>query len=344
MRPSGLLRINLCLCSVNIRKPMVLTIRSHQKAMELDKPSDHQHKDEETHHLSGAYIRSLVKQIASSRTKHPMNPKEPQNLTELGEGCVETHQAQQPRQPQQHKKQVRRRLHASRPYKERLLNMAEARREIATALKYHREAMKQASQQQMQQTQLQQQPHPCFDHQEEEMMKSRRNSRVYPSSIANFSQYLDNFSAETLNFTLPNQPLGLNLNLHDFNFPSLYSSSSSPSSSPSSLFPNLSAAADQENPSVAISQQEVAAGGSEGSLHAAMDDAEMAEIRSVGEQHQMEWNDIMNLEFPAWLNANDQSYLQHHLNDYCSEDYFQDLALPRMEIGEIEGMDGEWLA
>jgi hypothetical protein len=313
-----------------------------KEAIELDKPSD-QLKDQETHHLSGACIRSLVKQVASSRTKHPMNPKEPQNLTELSEGCVETHQAQQPRQPQQHKKQVRRRLHASRPYKERLLNMAEARREIATALKYHREAMKQASQQQMQQTQLQEQPHPCFDQQEERMMKSWRNSRVYPSSTANFSQYLDNLShssfsnppfswpaasAETLNFTLPSQPLGLNLNFHDFDIPSLYSSSSSPSSS--SSFPNLSAATDQEIPSVAISPQEVAAGGSEESLHAAMDDAEMAEIRSVGEQHQMEWNDIMNLEFPAWLNANDQSYLQqHYLNDYCSEDYFQDLALPR---------------
>ncbi|XWS72356.1 hypothetical protein CRYUN_Cryun02cG0033100 [Craigia yunnanensis] len=49
------------------------------------------------------------------------------------------------------------------------------------------------------------------------------------------------------------------------------------------------------------------------------------------------------LEFPAWLNAND-SCLQQHFNDLCPDDYFQDPALPCMDIGEIEGMDGEWLA
>ncbi|CAI9755611.1 unnamed protein product [Fraxinus pennsylvanica] len=92
-------------------------------------------------------------------------------------------------------------------------------------------------------------------------------------------------------------------------------------------------------------------------LHPAMDDKEMAEIRSIGEKHQMEWNDTMNLvtsawwfkflkameispedktedyglfspfdeviEFPDWLNANESC-----LNDYCSDDYLQDSALP----------------
>nr|VDC79144.1 unnamed protein product [Brassica rapa] len=48
-------------------------------------------------------------------------------------------------QTQTHKKQVRRRLHTSRPYQERLLNMAEARREIVTALKQHRASMRQAA-------------------------------------------------------------------------------------------------------------------------------------------------------------------------------------------------------
>ncbi|GLT74197.1 hypothetical protein SLA2020_460080 [Shorea laevis] len=113
-----------------------------------------------------------------------------------------------------------------------------------------------------------------------------------------------------------------------------------------------------------------------GGLHHAMDDEEMAEIRSIGEQHQMEWNDTMNLmtsawwfkflktmelgpevkvqndgyqlfdqimEFPSWLNAN-ESCLQQHLNDYCPDDYYQDPALPCMDIGEIEGMNGEWPA
>ena len=396
--------------------------QENKEGVELDKLGE---LKEETH-LSGAYIRSLVKQLTSSGTKDPMNPKDPdcsvdglhsQNLAKFDDGSIETHQAQQPPQPQQHKKQVRRRLHTSRPYQERLLNMAEARREIVTALKFHRAAMKQQQQQQIQEEQQQQlpplqpqsPPHPCFD-QEEGRIKSRRNPRVYPSSTTNFCHYLDNLSyphppfasypfswpaaspapfappscADTLNFTLPNQPLGLNLNFRDFcnletslyhnrNTPPLHSSSSPSSSS----FPNLSVATDQEVPSAPISQQEVgapavadamdstvAAGGDVGGgLHAAMDDEEMAEIRSIGEQHQMEWNDTMNLatsawwfkflktmelgspddkveaedeyhpfhevmEFSAGLDAN-ESYFQQHLYDYGSEDYFQDPALPR---------------
>ncbi|OEL21894.1 hypothetical protein BAE44_0017088 [Dichanthelium oligosanthes] len=57
------------------------------------------------------------------------------------------HQPQQEQAPvvkkPQMKKQARRRTHASRPYQERLLNMAEARREIVTALKIHRANMRQ---------------------------------------------------------------------------------------------------------------------------------------------------------------------------------------------------------
>ncbi|KAH0969713.1 hypothetical protein GBA52_028309 [Prunus armeniaca] len=68
---------------------------------------------EEPHHLSGAYIRSLVKQLTSSRTKDPMNPNKDldcdafpnQNMAKFGEGFSETQQhTQQPHQPQQHKK------------------------------------------------------------------------------------------------------------------------------------------------------------------------------------------------------------------------------------------------
>lgn len=97
-------------------------------------------------------------------------------------------------------------------------------------------------------------------------------------------------------------------------------------------------------------------------LHPALDDKEMAEIRSIGEQHQMALNDTLNLatsawwfkflkttedgpgeekngedygcypfdevmEFPSWLNAN-ESCLQQHFNDHYSEDYFQNPALP----------------
>lgn len=114
-----------------------------------------------------------------------------------------------------------------------------------------------------------------------------------------------------------------------------------------------------------------------GGFHPAMDDEEMAEIRWIGEQHQMEWNDNLNLatsawwfkflkameigpeatnveddgyhpfdevmDYPAWLSGN-ESCLVPRLDDCCSMDYLQDPALPCMDIGEIEGMDGEWLA
>ncbi|KAK8351541.1 hypothetical protein V6Z11_A05G039500 [Gossypium hirsutum] len=409
--------------------------------MEIDQIS----KLKEEPHMSGAYIRSLVKQLTSTRTKtHPMNlPKESddgfngQNSAKFSDGFSETppqttHHKPQP--PQQHKKQVRRRLHTSRPYQERLLNMAEARREIVTALKFHRASMKHANEQQQhqqqQQTQQQEQQLSHASHlsspppfEQESKTKSRRNPRIYPASTNNLSPYnLDSFSCssfsqhyppppplpttnpyswpaslqsplpsptDAINFTLPNQPLGLNLNFHDFNTidtnlyyntnnPSIYSSSSPPSSSS----PTLSVVT-EEVPSVALSHEvgraadltEAYGGG--GGLHHAMDDEEMAEIRSLGEQHEMEWNDTMNLvtsawwfkflktmdlgapelkteddggyqpfdqvmEFPAWLNAND-TCLQHHFTDLCPDDYFQDPALPCMDIGEIEGIDGEWL-
>ncbi|CAK7352712.1 unnamed protein product [Dovyalis caffra] len=413
-----------------------------KEGMEINKLS----KLKEEPHLSGAYIRSLVKQLTSSRTKDPMNPKDHssadsdgfsgQNMANFSEGLSENQQNQQnqqPQQPQQHKKQVRRRLHTSRPYQERLLNMAEARREIVTALKFHRAAMKQANEQQQHQQknqqeeeqQQQQQPSSlpvqlspplCFE--QEGKIKSRRNPRIYPSNTTDFSNYLDNFSytpftpppcppppypfswpnssiraptiAENLNFPLPNQTLGLNLNFHDFNNidTTLYHNSDNPpsvhsSSSPSSSSFPSSSFANEEIPSVTKTCEgvppaafDVTDSYSGDGLHQVMDDEEMAEIRSIGEKHQMEWNDTMNLvtsawwfkfmktmeldpevkteddgchpfeqvmEFPAWLNAND-GCLQQHFNDHCSQDYFRDPALPCMDIGEIEGLDGEWLA
>ncbi|GAV74002.1 hypothetical protein CFOL_v3_17485 [Cephalotus follicularis] len=415
--------------------------RSLEQQSKEERESDKRFsKLKEEPHLSGAYIRSLVKQLSSSRTKDPMNPKDhpdcyddgdgfsAKNLTIFGKGFSETPQNQL---PQQHKKQVRRRLHTSRPYQERLLNMAEARREIVTALKFHRAAMKQANEQQEEnqqhqnQQQLQQQeqesqtihvsPSACFE--DEAKIKSwRNNPRIYQSSTANFSYFgnpaYPSFSyppppnpfcwppspipppplADNLNFTLPNQTLGLNLNLYDFNnidttlYHNSYNPSVYPSSSPSSSSSPSFSIATEDVHSCAISQEVVGpptvadasdlSGG--GSLHPAMDYEEIAEIKSIGEQHQMEWNDTMNLvtsawwlkfsktmelgpeegkqqddeynpfdefmEFPAWLNAN-ESCLQQHFNDCYSEDYLhEDHALPCMDIEEIEGMDGEWLS
>ncbi|XVF48793.1 hypothetical protein PTKIN_Ptkin03bG0217200 [Pterospermum kingtungense] len=329
-----------------------------------------------------------------------MNPKGPdsvdadgfdgQNLANIGDGFGETQKIQQPQPPQQHKKQVRKRLHTSRLYQERLLNMAEARREIVTALKFHRAAMKQANGQNQQQQQQQQQ--------EESKLKSRINPRIYPSSTNNFpySSFSQHYpppnpyssATDTLNFNLPNQTLGLNLNFHDFNNidTNLYHNSSTPStyssSSPSSSSSQTLSAVTEEVASVALphevgptavadSTESYSTGGGL-QLHHAMDDEEMEEIRSLGEQHEMEWNDTMNLvtsawwfkflksmesdqdddgyqpfdqvllEFPAWLNANDTN-LQQYFNDLCPDDYFHD-PTSSMEIGEIEVKDGESLA
>lgn len=188
--------------------------------MQIDK---HNRLKEEPH-LSGAYIRSLVKQLTSSRTKDPMNPKDRgcvdddgfsgQNMTKFGEGLSEKQQSQQPQQPQQHKKQVRRRLHTSRPYQERLLNMAEARREIVAALKFHRASMKKANEQQQQQNQQENHQQsslpgqiltaPCFE--QEGKIKSRRNPRIYPSNMGNFSNYLDSFSCSSFSHAPPPPP------------------------------------------------------------------------------------------------------------------------------------------
>jgi hypothetical protein len=350
--------------------------------------------------LSGAYIRSLVKQLTTTRKpKETMKTKHHEHIKV---------------QPQHHKKQVRRRLHTSRPYQEKLLNMAEARKEIVTALKFHRASMKQASEKEQQQKKQesllvvshssQQLSHvTSFDFEQDLRFKSRRNPRIYPSCTNNFSNefcYSSFFNSplslpihnshtwpisssfsptllvENSHFTLPNQSLGLNLSLHDFNNLDATlllnnnnnnNSSLCSYSSPTSSSPPLSLANDHEVPSNGISQGEgvslevdtiessdaitkVNEGGSQS--HAAIDDESMEEMRSLGEQYQMEWNDTMNLvtstlwfnflkkmehddddacnhvfdefmEFPAWLNAQEERCLEE-----WSEDYFLDLNLP----------------
>ncbi|XP_020083971.1 uncharacterized protein LOC109707239 [Ananas comosus] len=121
-------------------------------------------------------------------------------------------------------------------------------------------------------------------------------------------------------------------------------------------------------------------------LHPTMDDEEMAEIHSIVEQHDMEWNDTVNLVTSAWwskflkkmeggveesrdggerddlhaigeifdvppcfyegfgLENKENNFMEQHLCDnYRNEDYSED-ALPRLEIGEIDGWEGEWLS
>ncbi|KAK8568608.1 hypothetical protein V6N13_106511 [Hibiscus sabdariffa] len=363
--------------------------------MEIDKLSELK----EDPHLSGAYIRTLVKQLTTSRTKGPDTAAAgPSNGPKMTKICSEPPQTHRANPPQQHKKQVRRRLHSSKPYQERMLNMAEARREIVTALKFHRAAMKQANEQQHLSSP------PSFE--QGSNTKTRINPGVFPSSTStsNSAAYdLDKFppssfpqhypspsnpcswpvsavpfpSTDTLDFTLPNQTLGLSLNFQDFNNidTKLYHNSNNPSTNSSSS-PYIT----QQVPSATMGDLTESYSG-EGHHHPqAMDDEGIKEMRSLGEQHQMDWDDTVNLvtstwwlnfgksmelgvpelkpeedddgfqpfdqimEFPAWLKPND-TCLQHHFNDVCPDDYFQVPALPCMDIGEIEGMDdGDWLA
>lgn len=344
---------------------------------------------------SFAYNHSLlVQQLATPKPKHTTmnNTKGPNQNLRKGS------------QQQHHRKQVRRRLHTSRPYQERLLNMAEARREIVTALKYHRAAMRQASEEQQQESLPLQTSHvSSFD--QDGRFKSRKNPRIYPSCTTKISNYIDDFSyssshpspnsypntshvtsifahpspkVENPNFTLPNQALGLNLNLHHFNnlqAPLFLNNSNNNDntnsslcsySSPTSSSPPL--VTNQDVPLFVTSNSQGEGVSSVVSnatihfprgLHMAMDDEGMAEIRSLGEQHQMEWNDTLNLvtsawwfnclknmehcaahevetedgasqifdelnEFPSWLNNN----ANERFLELCSEDYFQDPTLP----------------
>ncbi|KAG5591737.1 hypothetical protein H5410_042251 [Solanum commersonii] len=357
-------------------------------------------------HLSGAYIRSLVKQLTSSRTKDPLNPKDHddslENSTKLDDTLCSDTQFSSPQPaapPQIKKKQVRRRLHTSKPYQERLLNMAEARREIVTALKFHRASMKQQQQQQQSHTEpqsLQTWPQESLG-EEQGKPKSRRNPRIYASNTManNLPCYnMENFSNSTfpclpqypyscpvssfgsqlpfqdnMNFPLPNQTLGLNLNFHDFNNLDATPYCSSISNKNSIL--SSSSSSDEFH---YVGEGVGPIGEMMNSrLHPSMDDQEMEEIRSVGEQHEMEWNDTLNLatsawwfkflkameigpdekniaedygcypfdevmEFPPWFNPN-ETCLQQHVDDTYSHP-----TLPCMDIEEIEGMDVEWLA
>ncbi|KAH6792297.1 hypothetical protein C2S52_002774 [Perilla frutescens var. hirtella] len=276
-------------------------------------------------YLSGAYIRSFVKQLTSSRSMREKT------------STVEREEPQQHEQPQQHKKQVRRRLQTRKPYQEKLLNMAEARREIVSALKLHRATMKQANENHHHQ---QREIKSASDFTTEQ--KSRRNPRIYASNTdVNFADNNAVYSPacfyswpaipsappppavfqENVDFALPSQALGLNLNLQDFiTGPSSIYSSSSPSTSSSPPPPPPPPA----------------------ERFGFLNCLEMIKGEDEREEEMVSspFDEVM--EFPAWLNAN-ESCLQH-VDEFCAHDFFQNPVLPCMEIEEIEGMDGDWLA
>lgn len=276
------------------------------KELEKNKPKEGGHP-----HLSGAYIRSLVKQLTSSKSKLDPPPTPNSPAKEMDKSTHEALSQSQPPQPP--KKQVRRRLHTSRPYQERLLNMAEARREIVTALKFHRAAMKQASQEQQQQQQQLAYTNPI------ENLNSNMNAN-FPCNLYYYPPLSPSFPwtssspaitlpiTDTFNLPLPNQPLGLNLTFHDFNnidtnsFQYHHNNESSSNSTTSCLPSTSSSTLSSPSPYTEVTTVVLPNSPSPpaGGMHHAMDDREMAEIRSIGEQHDMEWNDTVNLVTSAW--------------------------------------------
>ncbi|KAL0386740.1 UNVERIFIED_CONTAM: hypothetical protein Slati_4582700 [Sesamum latifolium] len=312
-------------------------------------------------HLSGAYIRSLVKQLTSSKSTKDLSDSSENSGPADG---VSDKQGK----ARQAKKQVRRRAHTSRPYQDSLLNMAEARREIVTALKLHRAAMKQAREKQQLELELEQ--------------VKESGPQVPPVGPATSSHHIISCPGETLEFMLrilpvlliislsetgshtlraftllilgpflqykpsifnsPAKTLGLNLNLQDFenldttafHNPSSNFSSSSPSTSSS---PALSAATEE------IPHTLQARTNGDSGLHFGDDQWNADSVNSeecwfkflnsmeIGPEEQKDEDLVSSpfdevMEFPAWLNAN-ESFSQH-VNDFCSDDSVQDLALP----------------
>ncbi|CAH8383264.1 unnamed protein product [Eruca vesicaria subsp. sativa] len=248
-------------------------------------------------------------------------------------------------QTQTHKKQVRRRLHTSRPYQERLLNMAEARREIVTALKQHRASMRQTAK-------IPPSPPPP---------QNLFSPPPPPPPPDPFS-----WMNPQLNILLPNQPLGLNLNFHDFNdFITTSSSSSSSSNSssssssiknphtysspspPPSTFAATSNPSSQQPPKqlmVPENNVETSAWWSELMMKSVETEMIKSEekVSVVEDDVFPKFNDVM--EFPSWLNPTDEELFHPYnlTNHYSSP---QNPPLSCMEIGDIEGMDGDdWLA
>ncbi|XP_074577553.1 uncharacterized protein LOC141833971 [Curcuma longa] len=296
--------------------------------------------DPEEDHLSGAYIRSLVKRLSYSRSRGPakMELEDGKDINLLNKSQKQQHE-EQPQKLQSGspkslppKKQVRRRLHTTRPYQERLFNMAEARREIVAALKLHRASMKQANELQSMATTstLQGTSHELVadsirnstdHHPDRSFTNSFHPSQFSPIDLSYpFSWTYPSIAPmsifDQLNFQLPNQPLGLNLNLQSFQNidTSIYHNihnqkpvepSSSTSSSSQALLSSYSnstsnATSGIQRPASSQQPSHAAFHPSSVSLHQAMDDEEMAEIQSIGEQHDIEWNDKMNLATSAW--------------------------------------------
>ncbi|CAM0950143.1 unnamed protein product [Alopecurus aequalis] len=409
-------------------------MRNQRLVPSITSSSSKNNTKQEHPHLSGAYIRSLVKQLSSSSTArskdhHSTMGSKPHNQPHQEEEQQAAQTTPPPLQQQPHKKQVRRRLHTSRPYQERLLNMAEARREIVSALKVHRASTRQAKEQQ-QLLQLQQQQQEAQAVQEQG--HTTRVAACAPMSYASFSDYLYNspfahFTPTTSSsyyssplpyqtpmvdafdhlLPLPTQPLGLNLSFQGFDAvaaageddaknstgasfdpdPLLHHQPSPASSYSVYSSPSVTMASHDMSTSTTVAAAEDASLVADASLHRVLDEQEMAAIYSIGQQHDVEWSDTVNLVTSAWWSklldiiegdgegtsktvsagvedasstathtldwfggdtlghqgtkgSGDSDVLGMHLSEY----YGEDVSMPRMEIGEIEGWDAEWFS
>lgn len=267
----------------------------------MKRAKSEENEDDIKPYLSGAYIRTFVNQLSSSSSSSSSRNSS-SSMRERESGAVLERETAAAAAVLPQKKQVRRRLQTRKPYQEKLLNMAEARREIVTALKLHRAAMKHQQE--------------ILDHQ-----KPRRNPRIYASSDSTAATAPHLFLPpppppiflEGLDFALPSQALGLNLNLHDFvTVPSssIYSSSSTETTTLSS------------SPPPPLPQAE--AGEGEGERFEFLNVG--GEVNGGGEEREEEvvsspfdFDEVM--EFPPWLNAN-ESCLQH------VDDFFPASVLP----------------
>lgn len=291
---------------------------------------------------------------------------------------VATAQFSQPQPDGEPKKQIRRRRQSRRLYKEMPLDMAEARREIVTALKLHRASTKEAREQQQKQDQqikqsvpLFSQLCPCFE--AEGRRKSRRNPRIYPGCSYHCSFYLGNGSgfvappplAQNLNTEIPIQSFDDGFKTVD-TCSSFYSLSLWPPSS--YICPTVSCPDTHQEVPISTSLSEEAGklmasdlfwsnndptGESEKDMQRWAVEEEkamaMAEIRSMSMDVKALETDGHHssdnaMEFPDWLGINDD-FLHQHWNYNCVEgDYLQYPDLSCFDFGKIEDVDGDWLA
>ncbi|MED6144849.1 hypothetical protein PIB30_019470 [Stylosanthes scabra] len=177
--------------------------------MELNKHSNY----EQHPSLSNdAYIRSLTSHLTIRNTSNPTDTfimMNNENFVFSNMSTVFTNSrilrnnnhSRVYRAQKDYMKQIRRRRRrfpTTKPYQEKILNLAEARKEISNALKLHRAAMKDGSQQRKLQRQQRSEPFNetgCVQDDEEFMPMILSSSTVLPSCINNFTtNIIDGFS------------------------------------------------------------------------------------------------------------------------------------------------------